>query len=84
MSTDLHIILFIILKRFHDFVNLQIFCLLISILFMTSTHQTTNFVYPDFLHKIFSVWAIEKDNKHFIGPKQIFFTQFWDEKFIYW
>ena len=27
MSTDLHIISFIILKQFHDFMNLQIFCL---------------------------------------------------------
>ena len=45
----------------------------INFLFMTSIHQTINFVFPIF----FSVWAVEKDNKLLIGPELIFFSHFW-------
>ena len=40
-----------------------------NILFVTSNHQTTNLVFPNFFHEFFSVWAVEKYNKLFIGPK---------------
>ena len=43
-----------------------------NILFVISIHQTTNFVSPNFFYEFFSVWAVEKDNTLFIGPKQIF------------
>ena len=39
------------------------------ILFVTSIHQTTNSVFPNFFHEFFSVWPDEKENKLFIGPK---------------
>ena len=39
---------------------------------MTSIHQTTNFVFPNFFHEFFSVLAVEKENKIFIGPKYVF------------
>ena len=41
---------------------------------MTSINQTTNFVSPNFFHEFFVVWAVEKDNKLFIGPKHFFFS----------
>ena len=37
-----------------------------------SWHQTPNLVFPNFFHEFFSAWAVEKENKHFIGPKQVF------------
>ena len=40
-----------------------------NILFMTSNHQTTNFVFHNFFREFFSVWPDEKENKLFIGPK---------------
>ena len=40
-----------------------------NILFVTSNHQTTNLVSPNFFHEFFSVWAVEKENKLFIGLK---------------
>ena len=40
------------------------------------SHQTTNFVFPNFFHEFFSVLAVEKENNHFIGPKQVFFLSF--------
>ena len=43
---------------------------------MTSNHQTTNIVSPNFFPEIFSVLAVEKENKLFIGPKQFFFFSF--------
>ena len=39
------------------------------ILFVTSNHQTTNLVFPNFFLEFFSVWGDEKENKLFIGPK---------------
>ena len=42
---------------------------LFYILFVTST----NLVSPHFFHKFFSVSAVEKENKLFIGLKQFFF-----------
>ena len=33
---------------------------------MTSNHQTTNFVFPNFFYGYFSAWAVEKENKVFI------------------
>ena len=37
----------------------------LNILFVTSNHQTTNFVFPNF----FSLLAVEKESKLLIGPK---------------
>ena len=53
-----------------------------SILFVTSIHQTTNHVFPNFFHEFFSVLAVERENKLlFIGQKQ---SQFWtNEKFVF-
>ena len=52
-------------------------------LFVTAIHKTTNVVFPNFFYEFFSAWAVEKDNKLFIGPKQIF-SQFWtNEKFVF-
>ena len=54
----------------------------IDLLFKASIHQTTNLFFPIFFHQFFWVLAVEKDNKLFIGPKQIF-SQFWtNEKFV--
>ena len=39
------------------------------ILFVTSNHQTTNLVFPNYFQEFFSVWTVEKENKLFIGPK---------------
>ena len=36
---------------------------------MTSIHQTTNLVFPNFFQEFFSVLAVEKENKLFVGPK---------------
>ena len=53
------------------------------ILFVTSNHQTTNFVFPNFFHECFSVLAVEKENKLFIGSKQLF-SQLWtNEKIVF-
>ena len=41
---------------------------------MTSIHQTTNLVSPNFFHEFFSVWAVEKYNTFFFDPEQIFFS----------
>ena len=41
---------------------------------MGSKHQTTNLVFPKFFLKFFSVWAVEKENKLFIGSKQVFIS----------
>ena len=55
-----------------------------NILFVTSNHQTTNLVFPNFFHEFFSVLAVEKENKFFIGPKKWVFFQFWtNEKFVF-
>ena len=43
------------------------------IFFVTSNHQTTNFVFPNVFHEFFSVLAVEKENKLFYGLKQNFF-----------
>ena len=40
------------------------------ILFVTSNHQTTNIVFPNFFPEFFSASAVEEENKLFIGPKQ--------------
>ena len=50
-----------------------------NILFVISIHQTTNFVSPNFFYEFFSVWAVEKDTKLFIGQKNIF-SQFWNQR----
>ena len=39
-------------------------------------HQTTNFVFPIFFHEFFSVWAVEKENKHFIGFKDLLLKRY--------
>ena len=39
-----------------------------------SWHQTTNLVFPNFFHLFFSALAVEKENKLFIVPKQVFFS----------
>ena len=39
------------------------------IMFMTSNHQTANLFFANYLHKFFSVWAVETVIKLFIGPK---------------
>ena len=52
-------------------------------MFVTSNHQTTNFVFHNFFHEFFSASAVEKENKLFIGPKHVF-SWFWtNETFIY-
>ena len=38
-------------------------------LFVTSIHQTTNLDFPNFFYEFFSVTAVEKEDKLFIGPK---------------
>ena len=49
-----------------------------TILLVTSNHQTTNLVFPNF----FSALVVEKENKLFFGPKQVF-SQFWtNEEFV--
>ena len=48
-----------------------------NILFVTSNHQTTNLVFSNFFHEIFSVLGDEKENKFFIGPKLRKNTLFW-------
>ena len=45
------------------------FNVVMNILFVTSNHQTTNLVFPNYFNKFFSVWAVEKENKLFIGAK---------------
>ena len=48
------------------------------ILFVTSNHQTTNLVSPNFS----TVVAVETEKQLFIGPKQVP-SQFWsNEKFV--
>ena len=47
------------------------------------TTKTTNLVFPNYFNKFFSVWAVEKENKLFIGPKQVFFSQFWSNKKLF-
>jgi hypothetical protein len=39
------------------------------ILFVTSNHQATNLVFPNFFHEFFSAWAVEKENKLLIDPE---------------
>ena len=39
---------------------------------MGSNHQTTNLVFPKFFNSFFLVWAVEKENKLFNGPRQAF------------
>ena len=46
-------------------------------------HQTTNLVFPYFFHKFFSDWAVEKENKLFIGSKQGFFLSFGTMKSLF-
>ena len=36
---------------------------------MTSNHQTTNLVFPNFFPKFSSLLKVEKENKLFVGPK---------------
>ena len=55
----------------------------IDLLFKASIHQTTNLFFPIFFHQFFWVLAVEKDNKLFIGPKQIFFSQFWTNESLF-
>ena len=38
--------------------------------------------FPNFVQEYFSVWAVEKENKFLIGPKQYFFLSFLVEKEI--
>ena len=40
-----------------------------DILSVTSNHQTTNLVFLNFFHEFFSISAVEKEKKLFIGPK---------------
>ena len=40
---------------------------------MGSNHQITNLVFPKFFHSFFLIWAVEKENKLLIGPKQFSF-----------
>jgi hypothetical protein len=52
-------------------------------LFVTSNHQTTNLVFPNFFNEFFSVWSVEEENKLFIGPKlrkNLFWT---NKKFVF-
>ena len=55
-------------------------CTLVS----CSWHETTNLVFSHFfLNFFFSAWAVDNDNKLFIGPKQVF-SWFWtNEKFVF-
>ena len=52
-----------------DFRNQVCYCIQCVILFSTPNHQ---FCFPQFFQKQFLVWAVEKENKLFIGPKQVF------------
>ena len=67
-------------QRWNDFFKHQQFT---NILFVTSNHQTSNLDFPNFFLEFFSVIAVETENKLFIGPKQVLF-QFWiNEKFVF-
>ena len=54
-----------------DFRNQVCYCIQCVILFSTPNHQ---FCFPQFFQKQFLVWAVEKENKLFIGPKQFIFS----------
>jgi hypothetical protein len=54
-----------------------------NILFMTSNPQTTNLVFLNSFHELFSVLAVEKENKQTIGPKQVFFLNFGQMKNLF-
>ena len=43
------------------------------ITFVTSNHQTTNLVFPNFFHEFFSVLVVEEINKLFIAQKKACF-----------
>ena len=60
-------------SKFSETTNPSIHDLPFFILFVTSNHRTTNLVSPDFFPEFFSVWAVEKESKVFIGPKQVSF-----------
>jgi len=40
---------------------------------VTSIHQSTNLVLPNFILEFFSVLTVEKENKKNIGSKKVFF-----------
>ena len=46
----------------------------LSILLVTSNHQTTNLVFPNISSKFFSFSAAEEQNKLFIDPNQVFLS----------
>jgi hypothetical protein len=41
---------------------------------MTSIHQTTNLVFPNFFHKFFSVLAVEKEKEKLLVPNKFFLS----------
>jgi hypothetical protein len=47
------------------------------------TTKTTNLVFPNFIHKVLSSWTVEKENKLFIGPNQVFFLHFGPMKSLF-
>jgi len=50
---------------------------------VTSIHQSTNLVLPNFILEFFSVLTVEKEKKKIIGSKKVFFECWTDEKFIF-
>ena len=49
---------------------------------MGSNHPKNNLVFTNYIHEVFSVWAVETDNKILICPKQFFFLSLPVEKEI--
>ena len=47
--------------------------ILVFILFVTSNHQTTNLVFPNFFHETFSAWAVEKTTTLYWSKQNRFF-----------
>ena len=48
---------------------------------LTSNHQTTNLVFPNFFNEFFSTWAVEKENKLLV--QNSFFLSVLDQYFCF-